>query len=262
MKKTYNILLLCAGLSAFPSLASDVSGEEFSQEQATQEHSKQALRDTIAKAITHYEQSPRKLWSYRVSNYENEEGDISSSIEQFDPSLPKRQQWTLLSINGETPSPKQQQKFVDKKHKENKKNTDVQNEEENQEGQNIRLQFRELIQLETLERASETDDKLKANFKVSLEKLGKKASKKLQGQLTYDKNEQFIEHIVITNTASFSPVFSAKITDFKITFNFSKLNDSILPKEYELSMKGTFAFFTEIEEVSTNTFSDYRFVGE
>lgn len=268
MKKIYNTLLICAGLSVFPILANDNLTEEGSSQEQTsvpqfsQTLTQQALQDKIAQAITHYEQSPRDQWSYQISNYENEEGDISSSIEKFDPTMEINKQWTLLSINGETPTEKQQQKFAKNKLKRAEKNAARKEKQKDSKDQNFSLQFRELIQIDSLQLASETPYKLQANFNVNLEKLGKKASKKLRGHITYDKQQQFIEHIVITNTDNFSPVFSAEITDFKISFDFAKINDAILPQEYQLSMKGTFAFFTEIEEVSTNTFSDYRFVSE
>ncbi|MDC0601386.1 hypothetical protein OAP14_00005, partial [Aliiglaciecola sp.] len=59
---------------------------------------------------------------------------------------------------------------------------------------------------------------------------------------------------------TFSPMFSAKITDFKLTITFDKIDSYILPLQNKLSMKGTFAFFTDIDEESLDTFSEYRFI--
>ena len=210
------------------------------------------LKQNISQAITQFEQTPREQWSYRISRYENEEGDVTSSIELFDPAKEMEKRWSLLQINGETPTEKQLKKFTkDKVKKASKK-----------EKGNISIALQDIVQLEGMQLIDEKADNLRASFDVNLERLGDKASQSLQGVLTYNKNAHFIETIEITNTDTFSPVFSAKITDFKLTFRFVKIDEAVLPHEHELQMKGTFAFFTEIDEVSKDTISDYRFVGE
>ncbi|ALS97102.1 hypothetical protein AT746_01610 [Lacimicrobium alkaliphilum] len=40
------------------------------------------LQQTVARAITEFEQSSREDWSYRISRYENEEG-ISAAVLSF-----------------------------------------------------------------------------------------------------------------------------------------------------------------------------------
>ena len=37
----------------------------------------------INDAITQFEQTPREQWSYQVARYENEAGDITTSLERF-----------------------------------------------------------------------------------------------------------------------------------------------------------------------------------
>ncbi len=98
-------------------------------------------------------------------------------------------------------------------------------------------------------------------FNVNLDKLGKDAIGKLQGQLTYQKDQQYIETISIWNNAEFSPMFTAKITDLAITFTFTHINGAVLTKQNEMKMKGSFAYFTQINETSVDVFSDYLFEG-
>lgn len=196
----------------------------------------------INDAITQFEQTPRGKWSYQVARYENEEGDVTSSIEQFNAN---NQTWYLLKINEQTPSEAQQKTFLQKKEKQ-------------KEGVNISIKLRELINQESLTLQGEDNDYLFLNFEVNLKKLGKKASQKLAGKLSYNKANKYIELIEIENTAPFSPMFSAKITDFNIQLAFIKRDISILPKYNKMTMKGTFAFFTEIDELSKDTFSDYQ----
>jgi len=208
------------------------------------------LKQTVSGAITRFEQTDRSAWGFQVSRYESEEGDVTSSIEHFSPDLSVREQWSLESLNGEVPTPKQSQKFVDKKHEEMAEKGE----------QNINLSLRELIQVNTLTLESEDLNNLRASFAVNIERLGDDASGKLRGSLILDKQNEFIKEIEIINTETFSPMFSAKITDFKLALTFLKIDDAILPYEQRLNMQGSFAFFTEILEESVDTFSNYRYV--
>lgn len=207
-----------------------------------------SLQGIISNALDDFEQTNRADWSYRITRYENEEGDITSSIEVHDAQLLEANRWTLLQLNGETPTQKQQAKFAKKKAK----------IAANKDKKSITVRLRDIIQFETLELLEQTPTELRIGFAVSLPEYGDDASKSLTGKLIYDKEAQFINEIEITNTDVFSPLFSADIEAFKMTLSFQKIENAILPVEHALEMRGTFAFFTEINEVSSDKFSDYR----
>lgn len=213
------------------------------------------LTAVIAQAIAAFEATPRSNWSRIVERYENEEGDISSRVERYDASLPKGQRWVLLKLNGETPSDKEQRKYQQKRQKQYDKKT------ESQES-NFSFSLKELILIPTLTLESEDENYLRANFKVSLSQLGDEASNHLQGLLTYNKQQQFIESIDIANTAPFSPMFSAEITELTIQFNFQKIDSAVLPLSNQMTMKGSWAFFTEINEVSKDTYRDFNRISD
>jgi hypothetical protein len=101
-------------------------------------------------------------------------------------------------------------------------------------------------------------------FNVYIKKLGKDSIGKLQGQLIYQKEQQFIEKISIWNNAEFSPMLTAKISDLAITFTFLDINGAILAKQNEMKMKmkGSFAYFTDINETSIDNFSEYLYQGK
>lgn len=206
--------------------------------QATQDN----VQSLVDNAITNYQKTELSHWSFQVERYENEEGDITSSIEEFTPHKNINDGWVLLKQNGKTPSQKQKNAFKKKMQKKNKKEDSL----------NIKLS--DLIDRDSLTLAEDSPSHLTANFNVWIEKLGEDAKGKLQGSLSYNKQNQFIEKITITNTATFSPVFSAKISDLKIVFSFIYDKGFVLPKKQTLNMKGSFAFFTEIDETSTDTF--------
>lgn len=249
MAKKYYGLLLCIGFAAQP-LALDISATEHVTLNA-QPSAAAELQNTIASAIRQFEQRSRRDWAYRISRYENEEGDISSSVELFEPTNTPDRQWQLLSINGQAPDDKQLRKFAALKQPQGKAAGQ----------QNFSVKLSELIQLDSLQLTFETPQHLQASFAVYLSQLGGDVSKKLQGSLRFNKEKHYIDTIEITNTANFSPLFSANINEFNLTLRFTKIDSAILPQQQEMRMKGTFAFFTKIDEVSSDTFSDYRYVG-
>jgi len=46
-----------------------------------------------------------------------------------------------------------------------------------------------------------------------------------------------------------------------ITFSFVKIDQAILPNQQKMVMKGRFALFAEIDENSTDTYSNYEYKG-
>jgi len=200
------------------------------------------VQSLVEDAIVNFQKTELKQWSFQVERYENEEGDITSSLEQFQPLKDGDDNWLLLRKNGKPATPKQQQAFSKKMNKDNKQEKSL----------NIKLS--ELINTESLELTHNNATHLQANFPVWIEKLGEDAKGKLQGALTYNKQNQFIEEIRITNTDSFSPVFSASISDLELVLTFIYKQGFVLPHQKILNMKGSFAFFTEIDETSTDTF--------
>lgn len=213
-----------------------------------------SIKEKVESAISKFEQTNRNNWAFQISRYENEEGEVTSSIEQFEPRNTLDEQWTLLSANGQPPSQKQQKRFRDEKLKQEK-------ERNSKKEHSHSIALREIINTDSLQLSSEDEHYISMNFKVYLKRLGKKASSKLQGELKYNKKHQFIEQITIINTDDFSPMFSANISKLALTFSFITINETVLPHKQELTMKGTFAYFTEIDEVSTDSYSNYQFKG-
>ena len=205
------------------------------------------IKDKVDRAISQFEHTQRQAWSFQVERYENEEGNVSQRVEQFNPALPDKAKWQLLSIDGNLPSNEQQSTYQSSMSAKNN---------------SITLQLRELIQLASLEVTLETTDAVTASFKVHIDKLGERASQKLTGLLTYDKKDEYISHIDVTNTAPFSPLFTAKIDVFSLSIRFKKQGEAILPLQNSMAMSGTYAFFKTINEVSSDTFSNYVYVGE
>jgi len=234
--KKYCLLILCLGATK------STFAREFTVEELA------LSKEKILSAIVKFEKTKRKHWSYVVTRYENEEGDITSSIEQYSPS--NNTAWQLKKINGEQPTTKQVKKFAKQKQKQASTKT---------QAGNTSLKLRKLINQESLSLVSIDDKRIVMGFNVRVKKFGKDAMDKLQGQLTYQLDAKFIEQISIWNNASFSPMLTANITDLALTFTFVEINGAVLTKENKMSMKGSFAYFTEINETSLDSFSDYQY---
>lgn len=207
--------------------------------------------EKIERAIIKFETTQPEYWSYNISRYENEEGEVTSSIEQYNPL--SAEPWLLKQVNGITPSTEQAKQFSQQKRDQ---------ENSRKESGNIKLKLRELINQQSLFLVSNNESTIVMRFSVELKKLGKDAIGKLQGELIYRKDDAFIETITIWNKAPFSPMFTANITDLKIIFTFTHIDGAVLTKKNEMQMKGTFAYFTEINETSLDAFSDYKYQGQ
>ncbi|MGB0936675.1 MAG: hypothetical protein ACPGTQ_04410 [Colwellia sp.] len=207
------------------------------------------LIHSIKQAIEDISESSRKHWQVTIAHYENEEGDISSRIEQYSPSKKSEELWTLLRQNGNAPTDKQRKAFTEMKNQETRVKKDK---------KSFTLSLKKLVKTDTLSKVSENDKEIVLAFNVEIEKLGDDARGKLFGTLYYNKEHGFIERISIVNKEEFSPLFSASIESFSLNFYFTKIGNAILPSKQEMAMTGTFAYFSEIDEVSTVTYSGYK----
>lgn len=196
-------------------------------------------------AITKLEQTDVNAWAFEASMYENEEGDVSSSLQKHEPTEGKKGSWSLLMINGDKPTKKQQQKF----RKDKKKST--------HSDQDFGVAIRTILNLPSITLLSETDTHIMMNFDVRLERLGEDSWGKLIGIAHYHKEGAFIERIEISNNDEFSPMFGSSISELTLSLDFIQLNESVLIKQKDLQMKGSFAHFMKIDEVSSDKYSKY-----
>ena len=207
------------------------------------------IEQKVIQAIADIADAPRKEWAVQVANYENEEGDVTSSVERYAPNEDKTKQWTLLTINEQTPTKRQLKKYLKDKRKQAK---------DKAEGKSLSINLKTLIKQDTLKLIADEGTHAELGFDVHMPKLGDDAVGKLTGTLIYSKQNDYIEVVNVVNKEAFSPMFSASISQLKVSLNFVKLDKVVLPQQYQMQMKGTFAYFTQIDEQSTTTFSDYQ----
>lgn len=206
------------------------------------------LQTLISDAITWFEHPSRQQWGFQVARFEDEEGEITRRTERYSPQMPRGSRWSLISVDGKIPDEKQLSAYAKRRKKPEKDGREA----------GFTIKLRELIQLDQLQLTQASAESLIVRFPVHIDRLGKKTSEKLSGSLVYNIPEQFIESIQIHNLEPVSPVLGAYIDDFRLTLDFVKIQDTVLPKKQQLDMSGTWAFFKEIKEVSQDTYSHFQ----
>jgi len=193
-----------------------------------------------------FSQTKRKNFSYTITKYENEEGDETSSLEKYSPAASIPQSWSLIKLNGAIPTKEQVNKYLKNKSKKKDKSKN-----------NQTISISQLVDIDSLHILSEDDELIKSSFKVGYSRFGEDAKKKLEGILTFDKNNHFVQNIEIINNDNFSPMFSADINKLKLTLSFIKIKNAILPLSTTMRLVGSMAMFIEIDEISTVDYSNY-----
>ena len=208
-------------------------------------------RETIDSAIAKLERTELQQWAFCLASSENEEGEVTSSTECFDPSLPAEQQWQLRLSNGQKPTAEQQRQYLTAKQKQAKKGKSF----------NLTLKLSRVVVLDTVQFVREDATSWYGRFDVDIAKLGDKASKQLQGELRFNKAGHFIDRIEIRQRGPFSVMWGTEIQRFELSIAFIQQGDAILQQQQQMKMQGTFAFVTPIDEVSSDVFSDFRYIG-
>lgn len=247
MKRKYYDHLMATGLLG-ASICYSSSVLAIASEAVLPEINRQAQ---VKAAIDRFEQTALQHWAFCLNSAENEEGQLTSSVECFDPRRPAGQQWLLQLSNGQPAGAEQQRSYQAGKKKQAKQGRSL----------NVTIKLSRLIVADSVRLSHEDAKYWYGDFTVDIAKLGKTASKQLQGQLRFDKSGHFIDQIEINNRAAFSPMFGSNIHYFQLKLSFIQLEQTILQLRQDLTMRGTFAFVTPIDEVSSDVFTDFQYVG-
>lgn len=243
-----NCIWVLVAISWFISSCSANADQKANQEANQEQEQEQEIAAQVSQAIDAFANSKRKDWAVTITHYENEEGDVTTRIEQYNPIAADK--WTLISVNDQAPNRKQLKQYA--------LNKQEQKDKTKEKGNSISIDLKTFIKQGTLKLIEQNSKEAQLVFDVNMPRLGDEAIDKLAGKLIYNKEHQFIETITVVNTDEFSPMFSATISDFKAVFEFDKKSNAILPMHYKMQFKGSFALFTTIDEVSTTIFSDYH----
>ena len=235
MRKIIGLAVLFLGLTFSPSQAEE--GQVLYNK---------ALQRTLA---TSY-----KGWTFTKTTSE----DDKITVERYDDSKEKSQQWQLLSINDKSPSKRQLKKYLKKKRKELKSNQD--------EGKNMvfRNQFlTKLVKPESVKLVEENHSHKIYQFRPKMDEDTKALEDHIFGEITVSLHNPMIEEIRVFSKQEFS-AGGAKIKQFEQIMKFAtivsgNLEESPVFLQFILAkVKGKAVLFFAFDQETVVTYSDYR----
>ena len=208
-------------------------------------HANENYLPLIQSGIDKFNQTAYEQWKFQVKQVENEEGEISGSVQSFDPDREKYK-WDLISKDGNPPSSREIKKYrskIDKRKKQFKPRN-----------------FFDNLVLNTIKLEDKNESVTIFSFDVVTEEFGADANQKLKGTLLYNNQSNFIESLIITNTEPFKPQFLVTVDHLKLTLNYQLIQGQVLASDVSMRLKGNMGFI-EIDEINEVTFSDYQYSG-
>ena len=203
----------------------------------------QYLKSIVQKAIQRIKDVDKTKWAFELHSFENEEGEITDYTAAFNGALPEGQKWQLLTKDKKPATDKQKRAFIKQRNKD--KNT-------------FKIKLEQLITLDSLQLIDSSNEVLTASFDVSIPKLGDDAIGKLTGKLIVSPTSNLLKQITITNLAEFSPMAMTNIEQFEMVLTFAEVSEQVLPINAEMTMRGTFAGFVELNETSKDSYTNYQ----
>ncbi|MEL7479239.1 MAG: hypothetical protein AAGJ17_10215 [Pseudomonadota bacterium] len=201
------------------------------------------LKSVVQKAIKRIKDVDKTKWAFELHSFENEEGEITDYTAAFNGALPEGQNWQLLTKDKKPATDKQKRAFVKQRNKDKK---------------TFSIKLEQLITLDSLQLLDSTNEAITASFDVNIPKLGDDAIGKLKGTLIVSPKNHLLKQIIITNLDEFSPMTMTNIEQFKMVLTFTEVSGQVLPINAEMTMRGTFAGFMELNETSKDSYTNYQ----
>lgn len=201
------------------------------------------LKSVVQNAIQRIKDVDKTKWAFELHSYENEEGEITDYTAAFNGALPEGQKWQLLTKDKKPATDKQKRAFIKQRNKDKK---------------TFSVKLEQLITLDSLQLLDSANEALTASFDVNIPKLGDDAIDKLKGTLIVSPKNHLLKQITITNLAEFSPMAMTNIEQFKMVLTFTEVSEQVLPMSAEMTMRGTFAGFMELNETSKDSYTNYQ----
>lgn len=201
------------------------------------------LKSVVQNAIQRIKDVDKTKWAFELHSFENEEGEITDYTAAFNGALPEGQKWQLLTKDKKPATDKQKRAFIKQRNKDKK---------------TFSVKLEQLITFDSLQLLDSTNAAITASFDVNIPKLGDDAIGKLKGTLIVSPTNHLLKQIIITNLDEFSPMTMTNIEQFKIVLTFAEVSEQVLPISAEMTMRGTFAGFIELNETSKDSYTNYQ----
>lgn len=208
----------------------------------------------LSDSFTSFEQYDRNQWAYSLNKIIGSGKKKITMLESFDPSKPRPQRWTLLKEYDKAPSDNRLAEYLDIKKRE------MAAQEQNGAAKTQNLQT--MVAMETLSVVSKKANLVSLSFSPILPDMKKDALEMLTGLIVLDTKNNHVVSLQISNIGEVSPAAQVKLSFFSMAFRFVQMNKVLLPKNISIDIKGMLAGKQPITQSSSETYSDYRFIGD
>ena len=186
----------------------------------------------------------KKAWSFQIITNAEEH-----KVELYNPN--NEPEWTLLTLNNESPSEQQLKSYHRDKAKQIEEIT------KDKKRNNDKMNLHEMIDTRSLtliEEGAETD---KYSFQPIIEKGD--FSESLNGELWHNKQHDFIEQFGFHNINAFSPMLGVKIKKMRTHFKFKKIaSGTFAPDHITAEISGKAFGFKKIDSNESQTYQAYK----
>ncbi len=183
-----------------------------------------------------------KGWSFIQTTTSGEQ----SRVERFDAAQPEFARWTLLQVDGRTPTADESADYHEKLSRRSRGGTAP--------------RLTDQIDLATLDVAADSPDRTTYHARLKEGEDGDATARFLTATVVLHKPTQTIESFEIASTGPFSPVLGVKIAEMKTTLSYSLPDDhrpSLLLKS-TTRLRGRAFLLKSLDADMTVTFTDYE----
>ena len=206
--------------------------------------------DIVNRAFDALDQDFQRDWAFTEST--EEEG--VTYVGRFDPSRPRRERWTLLSVDGRDPTDEEAEDYRDDKGWDFDWNDDNSGNE--------------IVDFDTLTLVEETNDHWIFSF-VPVpddedDDVGAELMRGVDGTLKVNRDPHYLEYLDLRLQQPMSPAFSVRIDNFLTRLMFGPATDTgpIVPHAVDVRVSGRALFLVTFDETETIRYSDYEYVGD
>lgn len=191
-------------------------------------------------------------WAYTETTVESD----GTYVGRYDPTRPDNQRWTLLTVDGRTPTDDEFADFLDEKADEVSRDEDNDDDSGNDVG--------DMVQPDSLELIEESDDHWLFSFVPSEDEEDEGFLEHVDATLKIARNGPYLEIINLQSSKPFKPQFGVKVSNFvtRLQFGPAATDGPIVPVSVDIRIKARAFLAISVDETVSISYSDYKYVGE
>lgn len=199
--------------------------------------------DILLQAFARFDDNYREAWAFTEERIFK---DVTSRG-RYDPRVSNS--WSLLSVDGRTPTDKEVGEYLEEKSKEGNGRGAGKNRPE------------DMMKPESLSLIEETENYWLFDFLPAGD--DNKFMEHLDGEMMISKSNQTIQFIDIRSTGSFKPRFGVRVNEFLTRIEFRPVNEEgpVVPQSMRFRIKAKAFGVMDVDERVSVSYSDYEFVG-